>query len=87
MEIVCCFYGIGNFFTNDSGMRMLGWIQFFCFKVGNCLIYPNVKGIAVGILGPFTGFPQVLESTGKPWDLLIFMKNPGKVLEFYTIFI
>ena len=44
------------------------------------------------------GFPQVLESPGKSWDLksvvessgklldlLIFMKNPGKVLEFYTI--
>ena len=24
---------------------------------------------------------------GKSWNLLIFMKNPGKVLEFYTVFV
>ena len=28
---------------------------------------------------------SVLESPRKSWDLLIFMKNPGEILEFYAI--
>lgn len=30
---------------------------------------------------------QVLKSAEKSWNLLIFMKNPGRVLEFYTRFV
>ena len=33
------------------------------------------------------GFPQAVESHRMSWDLLVFMKNPGKVLKFYTIFV
>ena len=38
-------------------------------------------------LGKSWNLRSVLESPGKSWDLILFMKSLGKVLEFYTILV